>query len=256
MLAILKPVFESIWKRRETKIFIGLAMIAPTLILISTFLPKDANFFRPTVFDDYRFTAVSMASSVIGITNSLVLPLISLFYLTYTVFRGEADARTLFLYKDIKRKDIFWAKIVSLIGIVFIYTLALFIITVVYFFARFGYMDYAIMQFWGFIATDNIELVQTFFGEMFSMIVCIFLAAFLSLKKGLGVTMITSFVYLIILAIISRTDFVFLLPLGQKEALVNGASLLPIFATSALVTLVYSSGLAHLTLKHFKGMEY
>lgn len=257
MLHILHPVFESIWKRRETKIFIGLAILTPTFVLISTFLPKEANFYQPSVVGDYRIPFVGMAGMIHGVANSLVLPILALFYLTYTVFRGEADARTLFLYKDIKRSDIFWAKVVSLIGIVFIYSGAIVLITLVYFYARLGHMDYATLTFWDYMdSAGNPAFFQTFFGESFSMVVCVFLAAFLSLNKGLGVTMASSFVYLIVLMVINNFGFGFLSPLGNRDALYDGGSFLLVLGTAALVTLVYSSGLAHLTLKHFKGMEY
>lgn len=257
MLAILKPVFESIWKRKETKIFIGLAILTPTFILISTFLPKEANFYQPGVIGDYRIPFVGMAGMIHGTANSVVLPILALFYLTYTVFRGEADARTLFLYKDIKRSDIFWAKAVSLIGIVFLYSGAIVLITLVYFYARLGHMDYSTLTFWDYMdSAGNPAFFQTFFGESFSMVVCVFLAAFLSLKKGLGLTMASSFVYLIVLVVINNFGFGFLSPLGDRNALFEGGNFFVIFGLSALVTLIYSSALAHVTLKHFKKMEF
>lgn len=257
MLAILKPVFESIWKRREAKIFIGLAILTPTFIMISTFLPKEANFYQPGVIGDYRIPFVGMETMVHSTANSIVLPILALFYLTYTVFRGEADSRTLFLYKDIKRSDIFWAKVISLIGIIFLYSGAIFLTTLIYFYARIGHMDYATLTFWDHIdPAGNKDFFQVFFGESFSMIVCVFLAAFLSLKKGLGVTMAMSFIYLIVLVLLNNVGLPFLTPLGDKNALYEGSNFFLIFALSALVTLIYSSGLAHLTLKHFKQMEY
>lgn len=257
MLHILQPVFESIWKRKETKIFIGLAILNPTFLLISTFLPKEANFYQPSVAEGYElFSFTGMEAMIHGFANSLVLPLLALFYLTYTVFRGETDARTLFLYKDIKRSDIFWAKVVSLIGIIFLYSGAIFLTSLIYYYARIGHMDYASLNFWAQDPAINANFFQTFFGESFSMVVCVFLAAFLSLKKGLGLTMASSLVYLIVLVVINNFGFGFLSPLGNRNAIFEGGNFFAIFGLSALVTLVYSSGLAHLTLKHFKGMEY
>ncbi|MGX7776939.1 hypothetical protein ACVV62_07720 [Streptococcus pluranimalium] len=257
MLAILKPIFESIWKRKETKIFIGLAILTPTFILISTFLPEEANFYQPGVIGDYRIPFVGMAGMIHGTANSVVLPILALFYLTYTVFRGESDSRTLFLYKDIKRSDIFWAKVVSLIGIIFIYSGAIVLITLVYFYARLGHMDYSTLTFWDYMdSAGNPAFFQTFFGESFSMMVCVFLAAFLSLKKGLGLTMATSFIYLIVMTVINNFGFGFLSPLGNRDALFEGGNFSVIFGLSALVTLIYSSALAHVSLKHCNKMEF
>lgn len=257
MLTILKPVFESIWKRKETKIFIGLAILTPTFILISTFLPKEANFYQPSVEEGYELFSFTVMEAIIhGFANSLVLPILALFYLTYTVFRGEADSRTLFLYKDIKRSDIFWAKVVSLIGIVFLYSGAIFLTSLIYYYARIGHMDYASLNFWAQDPAANANFFQTFFGESFSMVVCVFLAAFLSLKKGLGMTMVSSFVYLIVLVVINNFGFGFLSPLGDRNALFEGGNFFFIFVPSLLATLIYSFALAYMTLKHFKKMEF
>ncbi|MGT2896375.1 hypothetical protein ACVRZR_08385 [Streptococcus entericus] len=257
MLTILKPVFESIWKRKETKIVIGLAILTPTFILISTFLPEEANFYQPSVAEGYElFSFTGMEAMIHGFANSLVLPILALFYLTYTVFRGEADARTLFLYKDIKRSDIFWAKVVSLIGIIFLYSGAIFLTSLIYYYARIGHMDYASLNFWAQDPATNINFFQTFFGESFSMIVCVFLAAFLSLKKGLGLTMATSFVYLIVLIVINNFGFGFLSPLGNRDALYEGGNFFVIFGLSTLVTLIYSLVLGYTTVRYFERMEY
>ncbi|MGT2755685.1 hypothetical protein [Streptococcus ovuberis] len=257
MLTILKPVFESIWKRRETKIFIGLAILTPTFILISTFLPEEANFYQPSVAEGYElFSFTGMEAMMHGIANSLVLPILALFYLTYTVFRGEVDNHTLFLYKDIKRSDMFWAKAVSLIGIIFLYSGAIFLTSLVCYYARIGHMDYASLNFWAQDPAINATFFQTFFGESFSMVVCVFLATYLSLKKGLGVTMATSFVYLIVLMVINNFGLGFLSPLGNRDALYEGVNFGLIFGLSALATVVYSLMLAYITLKHFKKMEY
>lgn len=258
MLAILKPVFESIWKRKETKIFIGLAILTPLCVLISTFLPEEANFFKPTVEEGAElFTATGMVGMINGIANSAVLPILALFYLTFTVFRGEADSRTLFLYKDIKRSNIFWAKVVSLIGLVLIYSVTLISISMIFYYARFGHMNYATLNFWSRHSEENAFFFQVVLGEIFSLIVCVFLGAFLSLKKGLGITMAVSFIYLLVLAILNNTGFGYLTPIGDRGFdFGNSFFYLVAFGLPALVTLIYSGGLAHLTLKHFKGMEY
>lgn len=258
MLAILKPVFESIWKRKETKIFIGLALIVPSFFLISTLLPEGHNFYGINPPEDgAKMGASTLISMMISSSSGIFLPIISLFYLTYTVFRGEADARTLFLYKDIKRADVFWAKFLSLIGIIILHTSLIFVVGWLVFYTRIVHLDYASPNFWSQNPTGNYEFIQTLFGESFNMIVCVAIAAFLSLKKGLGVTMATSFIYIIVAVIINNVfELSIILPFGDRNAIYDGGNFYLIFATSALVTLIYSSGLAHLTLKHFKGMEF
>ncbi|MFI3150984.1 hypothetical protein ODU13_05940 [Streptococcus suis] len=256
MLAIFKPVFASVWKRKETKIFLAFALLFPTLFLASTFLPKGSNFMVPGVSDGYLYSFVALTSSLFKSSNAFTLPILALFYLTYTVFKGEADSHTMFLYKDIKRQDIFWAKVLSLVTIVLIYTGIFLLVMVVYYYTRIGYLDYATLTFWDHLADENAGFAQSILGGMLDMLVCVLLAACVSLYSGVGATMAVAFGYSLgssILAVFGLASF---FPTGNINALYEGASLFSTLGTSVLVTLVYSTVLAYLTLKYFKKMEF
>lgn len=256
MLAIFKPVFASVWKRKETKIFLAFALLFPTLFLASTFLPKGSNFMVPGVSDGYLYSFVALTSSLFKSSNAFTLPILALFYLTYTVFKGEADSHTMFLYKDIKRQDIFWAKVLSLVTIVLIYTGIFLLVMVVYYYTRIGYLDYATLTFWDHLADENAGFAQSILGGMLDMLVCVLLAACVSLYSGVGATMAVAFGYSLgssILAVFGLASF---FPTGNINALYEGASLFSTLGASVLVTLVYSTVLAYLTLKYFKKMEF
>ncbi|HFI0083087.1 TPA: hypothetical protein ACGOR9_000721 [Streptococcus suis] len=256
MLAIFKPVFASVWKRKETKIFLAFALLFPTLFLASTFLPKGSNFMVPGVSDGYLYSFVALTSSLFKSSNAFTLPILALFYLTYTVFKGEADSHTMFLYKDIKRQDIFWAKVLSLVMIVLIYTGIFLLVMVVYYYTRIGYLDYATLTFWDHLADENAGFAQSILGGMLDMLVCVLLAACVSLYSGVGATMAVAFGYSLgssILAVFGLASF---FPTGNINALYEGASLFSTLGASVLVTLVYSTVLAYLTLKYFKKMEF
>lgn len=257
MLAIFKPVFASVWKRKETKIFLAFAFLFPTLFLASTFLPKGSNFMVPHVTNGYLLSFVALTGTVFKSASDFVLPILALFYLTYTVFKGEADSHTMFLYKDIKRQDIFWAKVLSLVTIVLIYTGIFLLVMVVYYYTRIGHMDYATLTFWDHLnATENAGFAQSILGGMLDMLVCVLLAACVSLYSGVGATMAVAFGYSLgssILAVFGLASF---FPTGNINALYEGASLFSTLGTSVLVTLVYSTVLAYLTLKYFKKMEF
>ncbi|HEL2413400.1 TPA: hypothetical protein TZW92_001979 [Streptococcus suis] len=256
MLAIFKPVFASVWKRKETKIFLAFALLFPTLFLASTFLPKGSNFMVPGVSDGYLYSFVALTSSLFKSSNAFTLPILALFYLTYTVFKGEADSHTMFLYKEIKRQDIFWAKVLSLVTIVLIYTGIFLLVMVVYYYTRIGYLDYATLTFWDHLADENAGFAQSILGGMLDMLVCVLLAACVSLYSGVGATMAVAFGYSLgssILAVFGLASF---FPTGNINALYEGASLFSTLGTSVLVTLVYSTVLAYLTLKYFKKMEF
>ncbi|WP_367985883.1 hypothetical protein AB1F57_00255 [Streptococcus sp. ZY1909104] len=256
MLAIFKPVFASVWKRKETKIFLAFAFLFPTLFLASTFLPKASNFMVPSVSGGYLFSFVTLTGIMFKSASDFVLPILALFYLTYTVFKGEADSHTMFLYKDIKRQDIFWAKVLSLVTIVLIYTGIFLLVMVVYYYTRIGYLDYVTLTFWDHLADENAGFAQRILGGMLDMFVCILLAACVSLYSGVGATMAVAFGYSLgssILAVFGLASF---FPTGNINVLYEGASLFSTLGTSVLVTLVYSTVLAYLTLKCFKKMEF
>ncbi|HEL2202045.1 TPA: hypothetical protein TZE08_001636 [Streptococcus suis] len=256
MLAIFKPVFASVWKRKETKIFLAFALLFPTLFLATTFLPKGSNFMVPSVSDGYLYSFVALTSSLFKSSIAFTLPILALFYLTYTVFKGEADSHTMFLYKDIKRQDIFWAKVLSLVTIVLIYTGIFLLVMVPYYYTRIGHLDYATLTFWDHLADENAGFAQSILGGMLDMLVCVLLAACVSLYSGVGATMAVAFGYSLgssILAIFGLASF---FPTGNINALYEGASLFSTLGTSVLVTLVYSTVLAYLTLKYFKKMEF
>ena len=256
MLAIFKPVFASVWKRKETKIFLSFAFLFPTLFLASTFLPKGSNFMVPSVSDGYLYSFVALTSSLFKSSIAFTLPILALFYLTYTVFKGEADSHTMFLYKDIKRQDIFWAKVLSLVTIVLIYTGIFLLVMVPYYYTRIGHLDYATLTFWDHLADENAGFAQSILGGMLDMLVCVLLAACVSLYSGVGATMAVAFGYSLgssILAVFGLASF---FPTGNINALYEGASLFSTLGTSVLVTLFYSTVLAYLTLKYFKKMEF
>ncbi|HEL1585173.1 TPA: hypothetical protein TXJ06_001940 [Streptococcus suis] len=257
MLAIFKPVFASVWKRKETKIFLAFAFLFPTLFLASTFLPKGSNFMVPHVTNGYLLSFVALTGTVFKSASDFVLPILALFYLTYTVFKGEADSHTMFLYKDIKRQDIFWAKVLSLVTIVLIYTGIFLLVMVVYYYTRIGHLDYATLTFWDHLdVMENAAFAQSILGGMLDMLVCVLLSACLSLYSGVGATMAVAFGYSLGSSILAVFGLASLFPTGNINALYEGASLFSTLGTSVLVTLVYSTVLAYLTLKYFKKMEF
>lgn len=256
MLAIFKPVFASVWKRKETKIFLAFAFLFPTLFLATTFLPKGSNFMVPHVTNGYLLSFVALTGTVFKSASDFVLPILALFYLTYTVFKGEADSHTMFLYKDIKRQDIFWAKVLSLVTIVLVYTGIFLLVMVVYYYTRIGHLDYATLSFWDHLADENAGFAQSILGGMLDMLVCVLLAACVSLYSGVGATMAVAFGYSLGSSILGVFGLASFFPTGNINALYEGASLFSTLGISVLVTLVYSTVLSYLTLKYFKKMEF
>lgn len=256
MYRIVLPVFESIWKRKETKVFLSFSVLYPTLFLVSTFLPEGSNFMVPSTSDGSKFAFSDLFPLIFDASIDFVLPVLALFYLTFTVFRTEADSHTMFLYKDIRRKDIFLAKLFSLVMIILSYTGLFFLVFGLYYYLRIGHMPYADMVFLSSIPGADAALVQVIVGLIFDMIVCVFLATVMSLYFGIGLTMTMAFTYSIGSTILGIFGFAAFFPAGDIGYLFEGGSLLVTLSLSTFVTVLYSGVLTYFGLKRFKVLEF
>ncbi|MGT2667347.1 hypothetical protein ACVRYP_08560 [Streptococcus rifensis] len=257
MGTIFKPVFESIWKRKETKIYLAFALLYPALLLFASFLPEESNFLKPGVTDSL-FTYNVAFAIILSFVYDLVVPVLALFYLTFTVFRGEADSHTMYLYKDIKRKDIFWAKLTSLFVLVLIF-LGIFTLTLlaVYYGRLIQIPDIYSTKLMD--DTDPLSFsnfVYTLSGFIFDSILCILIAACASLYSGVGLTMVLAFTYSLGTTLLNVFGFIYLTPTGLSDKLWEGMSLWTALGHSGLVTFLYASILTFFTLNYFKQMEY
>ena len=257
-MSLIRPVFETVWKRKETKIFLAIAIIFPLIFLASTFLPKESNFLVPRVSGGFRFTFMELSTALFTSASDMTLPTLALFLLSFSVFRSEADTHLLFLYKDLCRKDVFWAKVISLILVVFIYTLIFYGIMVAIFYSRVAYMPYASTQF---LTTDAIDIVSVLSGIWTFLLessIGLLLAACLSLYAGKGATLTTAFAYslgsTIIVAIGGPLAKLF--PSDYFNWDTYNGDWLAVLGGAGLVSLIYCAILSYLTLKRFKSIEF
>lgn len=91
---ILKPVFKTVFKRKETKIFL-LFSAYPLILLIATFF-KSA--FMNLNADKGSLSFIEFFQAMLSVQYQMALPLIALFYLVVTVFRDEIKRGYLFLW--------------------------------------------------------------------------------------------------------------------------------------------------------------
>ena len=257
-MSLIEPVFETVWKRIETKIYLAIAIIFPLVFLASTFLPKGSNFMVPTPATGEFFSYLDLLTGILGAASSLTLPTLALFLLTFSVFRSEADTHLMFLYKDLPRKDIFRAKMISLILIVLIFLTIFGVIMGVIFYGRVAYMPYAKPQFVPTnmeIFVSDLSIIWSFFLEN---CIGLFLATFLSLRIGKAVTLATAFAYSIggMILVNIGDPIAKLFPSGYLNWETFDSSLWIDFGKAGLLSLFYCAILSYLTYKHFKTMEY
>ncbi|MBM7636305.1 hypothetical protein [Streptococcus saliviloxodontae] len=257
-MTLFRPIFETVWKRLETKVFLSIAVLFPLIFLASTFLPEESNFMKPGVEGDYLFSYVDMFQAILNTTTNLILPMLTLFYIAFNVFRSEADSHILCLYKDLKRRDIFLAKLASLVvlALVFLglYTLT---ITLVYY-GRIIHMPYASPAFFSTDSGNNAAFIMEIWTFLLNNLIGILLAACLSLYSGKGATLSAAFAY----SLLSMLFPIFgglvakLTPTGYFNYDTYHHNLLQSMAGAGFISLVYILPLAYFTYKRFKNMEY
>lgn len=127
-------VFQSILKRRDTKIFLSFCLL-PILVpflagnmedMKTNYTNSFLSFFDITLLTQYRLT----------------IPVLIFSILISSVFRDEIDSKMMFLYKDIKRSKIFNAKILGLFLVYILYLFGTFFATLITYYGimlpRFG----------------------------------------------------------------------------------------------------------------------
>lgn len=193
MKTIFQPVFESIWKRKESKVFL-LFSLYPLLYLAATFLPSESNFLVLTTEKGHYTFFISMWAIMINTTESFILPSLALYFLAYSTFKKESTDHILFLYKDIDRKSIFWAKIWSMIALVGIFLLSFTAVMLVVYYTRAIHLPGFSSKLWG----DNIDILSslTELCRVFlAFVLTIFMASAVSLYFNITMTMVIAIAF-------------------------------------------------------------
>lgn len=254
-MSIFKPVFDTVWKRTETKLFLAVAIIYPLIFLASTYLPEGSNFMVPQVEGDFRFGLMDMFSVMFSIGNDLTIPAIALSLLTFSVFRSEMDSHLMFLYKDIKRRDIFVSKLLSLFAILLVYVGIYLVMFVFIHYGRTAYMPYGTP---GLISDDVLGVFNTLGTIVLQYVILVFLSAFLSMKVGRGATLGIAFAFSLMSSLLPLIGGPIgkLFPAGYYNFETYDGNLLPVVSFPIMITLIYSSLLVVPTFRTFKKMEY
>lgn len=255
MKHVFLAVFDSVWKRKETKIFLAFSLY-PLVFYLSSFFP-DSEFMKLSADPGVTFSFIEFFNLLFGTVNSITLPVIALYYLTHTVFRREIDDSLLFLYKDIDRKKIFISKLVSLCLIVTIFGVLFLGFALI---AHYGAVVKLPLGSYAVFPANAKELLETLLSIGVSFIdfyLSIFLAAFFSLYFSGGVTLLAGVIIGIateIIAIIGGPIALFY-PTCYNQMIYNG-KLVEAVVGIVIETFLYVAVLSHFAFKKFKAVEF
>lgn len=106
-MSLFKSVFKSVFKRKDVNIFLTFAFLPVLVPLLSGFMEGMSS--------EYTGNFFSFLESAVSTQYRFVLPILLFSLVVSSVFKDEIDSGIMFLYKDINRKKIFNAKLLSLV---------------------------------------------------------------------------------------------------------------------------------------------
>lgn len=180
-----KPIFTTIFKRRDVYIYLAFASLPLLMALASAAgvsLQMDQSVMQ-------SFLAYWLG--MLDLQTNIVLPILIFSFVIASAFREDIDTGRLFLYKDLPKGRIFRAKIMSLYAT---YGLSL-IITLVT-----SALSYVIFLGGGALLTTGLDLLEKFLQLLTTVglhLTTITAIAYVSIKKKTLVAVLTGlFIYL------------------------------------------------------------
>lgn len=256
MKATLYPVFQTIWNRRERKLFL-LFSFYPLLYMISSFF-EGSNFMRISSEGGVKLSYLEFVEILFNSVDMTVLPMIALALLVNAVFRREIEDHTLFLYKDISRKTIFSSKFMSLIIVLLLYVSGFILVSLLVFYSRVVPMGLGISRLF---PAEIMYLTPTLYGLLsifLKGLVVISLTALLSMNYGLGLTMTVIIIFYLAMSLLSLlgSSFALVLPNGYRQFIIDHPTELFPFLVSIVLALVYSFVFNGLASRIFQKVEF
>lgn len=256
MKQIFSAVFESVWKRKETKLFLAFSLY-PLIYLIASFFGQ-SNFMQIANADGIKVGYLDFADMMLNSMDMLILPTLALYFLTISVFRREVDDHTMFLYKDLNRKNIYLAKYFSLIIILTLYFVLFFLTSLLVHYTRVAHLDFGTYRFMSDTLYYTLLELLSMFTIFLKGIISISVASLVSLRYGTGATMTTAIVFTIVMMIMPMIGgpMAMLFPSGYKQFIETVPDMWIGFVGPLVLTSLYVVLGNILSLKKFKHLEF
>ncbi|MDY4761740.1 hypothetical protein [Streptococcus thoraltensis] len=257
MKNLFSAIFDSIWKRKETKIYLTFACFSLIYLVASFF--GDSNFYQIKMEEGFKLSFIGFWMLLFDSIDTLILPTLALFFLTVSVFKREVDDHTLFLYKDINRKQIFWAKYLSLIAIILIFLGISFVVSLGVFYTRVIHMDFATAAFFDSDKTETLASITALVIVTLKAIVLMTIASVLCLHWKTGATIVAAIVLSPIMSITGAVGgpVSLLFPTGYQKMAWSGTKEAGIaMVVASLVTLFYVLLFTSMGSKKFAQLEF
>ncbi|HFI0137273.1 TPA: hypothetical protein ACGO22_001371 [Streptococcus suis] len=257
MKQIFPAVFRTIWKRKETQIYL-LFTLFPFIYLIASFI-EGSNFMQIHTGEGYKVVLVAFTNMMVSSLDSFILPSLTLYFLAISVFRKEVDEHTMFLYRDLGRKQIFWSKYLGLLATIVIFYGLFFVTSAFVHYVRVVHLPFGSPSVFDVNLAESLSnvfcivayLLKDILSVSLATALCLYLKNITTIIIGFLVT-ITMMIFAVVggpIAMLFPTSYVAL----ANEGL-TGAGLAYLGAIG--VTLVYVLVFTKTASKKFKNLEF
>ncbi|MEX2784201.1 hypothetical protein AB3331_03260 [Streptococcus sp. H49] len=256
MKGIFSAVLESVWKRKETKIFLVFALY-PLIYYVASFFGA-SNFMQIDVGQGVQVGYLDFADMMLNSIDAMILPTLALYFLTISVFKRETDDHTMFLYKDINRKSIFLSKFFSLVLILVLYFILFLAVSMFVHYSRVVNMDFGSSRFGSDNLYSTLYVIINLLVIFLKGILSIAAAAFLSLRFGTGATMGVSIALSLMMAVTSIIGgpIAMIFPNGYNQFFKGISDIWIPLAGSVSVTALYTVICNYFSIEAFKNLEF
>lgn len=202
---------------------------------------------------------VAFTNMMVSPADSFILPSLTLYFLAISVFRKEVDEHTMFLYRDLGRKQIFWSKYLGLLATIVIFYGLFFVTSAFVHYVRVIHLPFGSPSVFEASLAESLSNVFCIVTYLLKDILSISLATALCLYLKNITTMLTGFlvtITMLILAVVGGpvamifpTSYI---PLANEG--LTGAGLAYLGAIG--VTIVYVLVFTKIAAKKFKNLEF
>lgn len=257
MKQIFPAVFRTIWKRKETQIYLLFTLFS-LVYLIASFFEK-SNFMQISIPESQGISNLTFLDIMVNSIDGFILPTLALYFLTFSVFKKELDDHTMFLYRDLHRSKIFMSKYFSLILVSIIFYLLFFIVSTVVYYLRVVNMLIGSGSFMDSTLIGNLKTFLDLLSFLMRDILSITIATAMCLYFNIGATMVTGVILTITMMLtpVIGGPIALLFPSGYTQLSIEGISGVGLAYLGAIcVTIVYVLVITKIAAKKFKNLEF
>ncbi|HFI0028079.1 TPA: hypothetical protein ACGOSU_001115 [Streptococcus suis] len=257
MKQIFPAIFKTIWKRKETQIYL-LFTLFPFIYLVTSFI-EGSNFMQIHAGEGYMVSLVAFMNMMVSSADSFILPSLTLYFLAISVFRKEVDEHTMFLYRDLGRKQIFWSKYLGLLATIVIFYGLFFATSAFVHYVRVIHLPFGSPSVFDTSLAESLSNVFCIVAYLLKDILSVSLATALCLYLKNITTMVTGFfvtIMMMILAVVGG-PVAMIFPTSYMPLASEGLTGVGLAYLGAIgVTLVYALVFTKIAVKKFKNLEF